>query len=76
MLKVIFTTVAVLGLATGAAGACGLNNTKTTQSPTPAVTAQAPIQTPAPVAQTQPTAVSQDVAQATVVKAAAETKTN
>lgn len=76
MLKVILTAAAVLGLAAGAAGACELNNMKTTQSPVPAVTAQAPIQTPAPVAQVTATPSTQDVAQATIAKPATETKTN
>ena len=75
MLKVILTAAAVLGLAAGAASACQLNNTKTTQSPTPAVTAQAPIHTPAPVAQAA-TPSTQDVAQATIAKPTTETKTN
>jgi hypothetical protein len=64
MLRVITAASAVLVLAATAAGACEYGNTKTTSTPVPAVTAQAPVQTPLPVAQTQPAPTQQDVAQA------------
>jgi hypothetical protein len=71
MLKVILTAAAGLALSMTAASACEYAKMQTTaQTPVPAVVAQTPVAAPAT------TAPAQELAQATVTKPAAASKTN